>query len=161
VKHFFQHNHSKIIFIQLISALVRQIKNSSDGELYRWSIHLDNSKEERFIDEFTGMTPKRVLDYFVYLDVAPLLALQLPYIQNFINTFEQKNSKVYLVSYHKDEYKIYKKAFPDNIAPYFDIDPNTKYCKDNGYHATVEEHTRYFKELTKFIQEKQLINLKN
>jgi len=160
VKYFFQHNHSKIIFIQLISCLGRQIKNSATGELYRWSMHLDNSKEEEFYDEFTGMTPKNVLDYFVYLDVVPLLAIQLPYIQNLINTIEQKNSKVYLVSYFKDEYDIYKKAFPNNIAPYFNIDSNTKYCKDNGYHATPDEQEKYCNELVNFIQEKQLIDLK-
>ena len=158
VKYFFQHNHSKIIFIQLINCVGRQIKNSATKELYRWSIHLDNSRREDFIDEFTGMTPKNILDYFVYLDVVPLLALQLPYIQEFINEVEQRGSKIYLISYFKDEYDIYKKAFPDNIAPYFDIDPNTKYCKDNGYHATPEEQENFYKKLVSFCQEKQLIN---
>ena len=158
VKYFFQHNHSKIIFIQLINCVGRQIKNSATRELYRWSIHLDNSKREDFIDEFTGMTPKNILDYFVYLDVVPLLALQLPYIQEFINEVEQRGSKIYLISYFKDEYDIYKKAFPDNIAPYFDIDPNTKYCKDNGYHATPEEQENFYKKLVSFCQKKQLIN---
>lgn len=161
VKYFFQHNHSKVVFVQVVNCLARQIKNSTTKETYRWSIHLDNSKEESFIDEFTGMTPKNILDHFVYLDVAPLLAVQLPYVQNFINDIEQKNSKIYLISHFKDEYDIYKQGLTKNIAPYFDIDPTTKYCKDNGYHATPDEHERYCNKLVNFIQEKQLINFKN
>jgi len=158
VKHFFKHNNSKIVFIQLISCLGRQIKNSSTGKLYRWSLHLDNSKQNDFIDEFTGITPKHILDYFVYLDIVPLLALQLPYIQELIDENEQRGSRVYLISYFKQEYNVYKKAFPNNVTPYFDIDPNTKYCKDNGYHATLEEHEKFYENLVNFCKEKQLIN---
>ena len=44
-----------------------------------------------------------------------------------------------------------KKAFPNNVAPYFDIDPETKYCKDNGYHAPPEEHEIYVQNLIDFI----------
>jgi hypothetical protein len=157
-KYFFKHNTSKIVFVQLIGCVGRQIKNSTTGELYRWSIHLDNSKQEGFIDKFTGITPKQILDYFVYLDVVPLLALQLPYLQEFIDEIEQKGGRVYLISYFKEEYDVYEKAFPNNIAPYFDLDPNTKYCKDNGYHATPDEQENFYKKLVSFCQEKQLIN---
>jgi len=150
VKYFLKHNHSKVIFIQLISCLGRQIKNATTGEIYRWSLQLDNSKEDSFIDKFTGVTPKNILDYFVHLDIIPLLALQVPYIRQTINEIEQRNTKVYLISYFKQEYDVYRKAFPDNIAPYFDIDPNTKYCLDNGYHAPPEEHEEFFKNLVNF-----------
>jgi len=150
VKYFLKYNHSKFIFIQFISCLGRQIKNATTGEIYRWSLHLNNSKEDSFIDKFTGMTPKDILDYFVHLDIIPLLALQIPYIRQVVNEIEQQNTKVYLISYFKQEYDVYRKAFPNNIAPYFDINPNTKYCLDNGYHATPKEHEEFFKNLANF-----------
>jgi len=152
VKYFLKYNHSNVIFLQFISVLGRQIKNTTTGEVYRWSLHLDNSKEDTFIDEFTGMTPKNILDYFVYLDIVPLLAVQIPLIQYFLDEVEKKKIKIYLISYFREEYDIYKKAFPNNVAPYFDIDPNCKYCKDNGYHASPEEHEQFFKKLVNFYQ---------
>ena len=50
-----------------------------------------------------------------------------------------------------DEYQIFKKLLPNNVAPYFNIDPSSKYCRNNGYHATPEEHESYFQNLVDFI----------
>lgn len=152
VKYFLKYNHSNIIFLQFISILGRQIKNTQTGEVYRWSLHLENSKEDTFIDEYTGMTPKSILDYFVHLDIVPLLAVQIPLLRQFLDEVEKNKIKIYLISYFREEYDIYKKIFPNNVAPYFDIDPDGKYCKDNGYHASPEEHEEFFKNLVNFYQ---------
>jgi hypothetical protein len=152
IKYFLKYNHSNVIFLQLISVLGRQIKNTTTGEVHRWSLHSDNSKEDTFIDEFTGMTPKNILDYFVHLDIVPLLAVQIPLIRQFLDEVEKKKIKIYLISFFREEYDIYKKIFPNNVAPYFDINPNGKYCKDNNYHASPEEHEEFFKNLVNFYQ---------
>ena len=88
VKNFFQHNHSKIIFIQLVSALVRQIKSSSNGELYRWSIHLDNSKEEDTRNVFYIDTVK-FNDLTIYMNDVKV-NLQLAELQSLLNHVENK-----------------------------------------------------------------------
>jgi hypothetical protein len=160
VKYFLQNNYSKVIFIQLVNCLVRQIKNSKTGKIYRWSLHLENSKEDDFIDEFTGITPKNILDYFVYLDVIPLLSLQIPYIRELLENIEKQDIKVYLISHFKEEYDVYKNVFPNNVAPYFNIDSETKYSKDNGYHANPTEHEEFFKSLVNFYEKEVVKNVK-
>ena len=142
-------NKCDVAFVQLSSIVGRQVKNSDTGEIKKYSPHFD--EDMNCHDAFTNLKLKHIQRYFVYLDVAPILALQVVEYQKLIDHAMKRGTKVFFISYFRDEYEIYKKAFPNNVAPYFDIDPQTKYCKDNGYHAPPEEHEIYVQNLIDFI----------
>lgn len=147
---YLENNKSDVVFGQLISAVGRQVKNQDTKEIQRYSPYTDVNLE--WVDEFTKSKLRSIQEYFVYLDIAPILALQIPEYQNLIAYVEGRGSKIFFISYFRDEYDIMKQVIPNNMAPYFDIDPNTKYCRDNGYHATAEEQENYFQSLVDFIR---------
>ena len=76
----------------------------------------------------------------------------MPEYQKLVAYAEDRGSKIFFISYFRDEYDPMKQVIPNNMAPYFDIDPNTKYCKDNGHHATPEEQENYSQSLVDFIR---------
>ena len=145
---YLDNNKCNIAFVQLISAVVRQVKNKHTKEIIRYSPHTD--KISKWHDEFTDLKVKTIQEYFVNLNVAPIIALQIPDYQRLIEYAKKRGTNLYIISYFRDEYEIYKKVFPNNVAPYFDIDPNSEYCLKNGYHATVEEQEAYFQNLVDF-----------
>jgi hypothetical protein len=147
---YLENNKSDVVFAQLISIVGRQVKNQSTKEIRRYSPHTDGNLD--WVDEFTKSNLKNIQECFVYLDIAPILALQIPEYQKLIAYAEDRGSKIFFISYFRDEYDIMKQVIPNNMAPYFDIDPNTKYCKDNGYHATPEEQENYSQSLVDFIR---------
>ena len=147
---YLENNKSDVVFAQLISAVGRQVKNQDTKEIQRYSPHTDENLE--WVDEFTKSKLRSIQEYFVYLDIAPILALQIPEYQKLIAYAEDRGSKIFFISYFRDEYNIMKQVIPNNMAPYFDLDPNTKYCKDNGYHATPEEQENYSQSLVDFIR---------
>jgi hypothetical protein len=145
---FLKNNKVEVCLVQLICVIVRQIKDADTKEIYRWSAHMDNSLDHT--DEFTQTKLKAIQQHFVYLTESPILALQIPEYKDLIEYAEDRGSKIFFTSYFHDEYKTLQKVIPNNMAPYFYIDPNTKYCKDNGYHATPEEQENYFQSLVDF-----------
>jgi len=147
---YLENNKSDVVFAQLISAVVRQVKNQNTKEIQRYSPHTDKNLE--WVDKFTKSKLRSIQEYFVNLDIAPILALQIPEYQKLIAYAEDCGSKIFFISYFRDEYDILKQVIPNNMAPYFDLDPNTKYCKDNGYHATPEEQETYSQSLVDFIR---------
>ena len=149
VYHYLQENTAKIIFVQLISSVVRQVKNIKTKQLKRYSPHMEDDLD--YFDELTQSSLKSIQNYFVHLDVAPIIALQIPEYQKLIRYAEEKGSKIYFVNYFQDEHKIFNTIFPNNMAPYFRIDTNTKYYKENGAHATVEEQEIYYQSIVDFI----------
>ena len=150
VYRYLENNKSDVVFAQLISAVARQVKNQDTKEIRRYSPHTDEKLE--WVDEFTKSKIRSIQEYFVYLDVRPILALQMSEYQKLIAYAEDRGSKIFFISYFRDEYDILKQVIPNNMAPYFDIDPNTKYCKDNTYHATPEEQENYSQRLVDFIR---------
>ena len=141
-------NKCDVAFVQLISSIARQVKNKDTGEVKRYSPHIQ--KDLEWHDEFTQLRLKSIQEYFVYLDVAPILALQILQYKKLIDYAVDRGTKIFFVIYFREEYEIMKKVLPNNVAPYFAIDPNSKYCKDNGYHATPEEQENYFQNLVDF-----------
>ena len=142
-------NKCDVSFVQLISSVARQVKNINTGELKRYSPHMQEDLD--WHDAFTQLKLKSIQKYFVYLDVAPIIALQILEYKKLIDYAVARGTKIFLVSYFRDEYEIFKKLLPNNVAPYFDIDPNSEYCRNNGYHATPQEHESYFQNLVDFI----------
>ena len=149
VYRYLSNNKCDVAFVQLISSVARQVKNTVTGEIQRYSPHIQEDLD--WHDKFTQLKLKSIQEYFVYLDIAPILALQVLEYKKLIDHALARGTKVLIVSYFRDEYEIFKKVFPNNVAPYFDIDPNTKYCKDNGYHAPPEEHENYCTSLVDFV----------
>ena len=147
---YLKNNKVDVCLVQLIGTVGRQVKNANTKEIYRWSPHTNKNLDH--VDEFTKSKLKSIQEYFVYLDIAPILALQIPEYQKLIAYAEDRGSKIFFISYFRDEYDIMKQVIPNNMAPYFDLDPNTKYCKDNGYHATPEEQENYSQSLVDFIR---------
>jgi len=142
-------NKSRIIFAQLISHTVRQVKNKEKNELYRWSAH--QNKNLSWVDDFTKMRLESIQKSFVNLDTDPIIALQIPEYKKLIDHCIASGSKIFFISYFQDEFDALQQAIPSNMAPYFNLDPNTEYCKNNGYHATPEEHNKYFENLVDFV----------
>ena len=149
VYRYLEHNTAEIVFAQLVSTVVRQVKDQDTKKIKRYSPHTDGDLD--WFDEFTQSNLKSIQNYFVNLDVAPIIALQIPDYQKLIDYAEDRGSKIFFISYFRDEYDTFNSIFPNNIAPYFNIDPNTKYCKDNGHHATPEEQENYFQSIVDFI----------
>jgi len=141
-------NKCDVAFVQLVSSVVRQVKNIDTGEVKRYSPHIQ--EDLHWYDTFTQLKLKSIQKYFVYLDVAPIIALQILEYKKLIDFAVARGTKIFLVSYFRDEYQIFKKLLPNNVAPYFNIDPSSKYCRNNGYHATPEEHESYFQNLVDF-----------
>ena len=142
-------NKCDVAFVQLISSIARQVKNIETGEVKRYSPHIQ--EDLNWHDTFTQLKLKAIQKYFVYLDVAPIIALQILEYKKLIDYAVARGTKIFLVSYFRDEYEIFKKLLPNNVAPYFNIDPNSEYCRNNGYHATPQEHESYFQNLVDFI----------
>jgi hypothetical protein len=147
---YLKNNKVDVCLVQLIGTVGRQVKNANTKEIYRWSPHTNKNLDH--VDEFTKSKLKNIQEYFVYLDTTPILALQMPEYQKLISYAVDRGSKIFFISYFRDEYDSMKQVIPNNMAPYFDLDPNTKYCKDNGYHATPEEQENYFQSLVDFIR---------
>jgi len=147
---YLKNNKVDVCLVQLIGTVGRQVKNENTKEIYRWSPHTNKNLDH--VDEFTKSKLKNIQEYFVYLDTTPVLALQMPEYQKLISYAEDRGSKIFFISYFRDEYDPMKQVIPNNMAPYFDIDPNTKYCKDNGHHATPEEQENYSQSLVDFIR---------
>ena len=147
---YLKNNKVDVCLVQLIGTVGRQVKNTNTKEIYRWSPHTNKNLDH--VDEFTKSKLKNIQEYFVYLDITPILALQMPEYQKLISYAVDRGSKIFFISYFRDEYDSMKQVIPNNMAPYFDLDPNTKYCKDNGYHATPEEQENYFQSLVDFIR---------
>ena len=147
---YLKNNKVDVCLVQLIGTVGRQVKNANTKEIYRWSPHTNKNLDH--VDEFTKSKLKNIQEYFVYLDTTPILALQMPEYQKLISYAVDRGSKIFFISYFRDEYDSMKQVIPNNMAPYFDLDPNTKYCKDNGYHATPEELENYFQSLVDFIR---------
>jgi len=150
VYEYLKKNSAGTIFAQLVSHCVRQVKNTVTKKIERWSAYQDANLE--VIDEFTGLRLKSLQEYFVYLDTTPIISLQVPEYKKLIECANESGSKIYFISYFQDEYDVLKKAIPNSMAPYFNIDPDSKYCKDNGYHATYNEQENYFQTLVDFNQ---------
>lgn len=146
---FLKTNKVEVCLVQLIGVTARQVKDADTKEIYRWSAHMDNSLDHT--DEFTQTKLKAIQQHFVYLTESPILALQIPEYKDLIEYAENRGSKIFFTSYFLDEYKTLQKVIPNNMAPYFHIDPNTKYCRDNGHHATPEEQENYFQSLVDFV----------
>jgi len=147
---YLKNNKVDVCLVQLIGTVGRQVKNANTKEIYRWSPHTNKNLDH--VDEFTKSKLKNIQEYFVYLDTTPILALQMSEYQKLISYAVDRGSKIFFISYFRDEYDSMKQVIPNNMAPYFDLDPNTKYCKDNGYHATPEEQENYFQSLVDFIR---------
>ena len=147
---YLKNNKVDVCLVQLIGTVGRQVKNANTKEIYRWSPHINKNLDH--VDEFTKSKLKNIQEYFVYLDTTPILALQMSEYQKLISYAVDRGSKIFFISYFRDEYDSMKQVIPNNMAPYFDLDPNTKYCKDNGYHATPEEQENYFQSLVDFIR---------
>ena len=147
---YLKNNKVDVCLVQLIGTVGRQVKNENTKEIYRWSPHTNKNLDH--VDEFTKSKLKNIQEYFVYLDTTPVLALQMPEYQKLVAYAEDRGSKIFFITYFRDEYDIMKQVIPNNMAPYFDIDPNTKYCKDNGHHATPEEQENYSQSLVDFIR---------
>ena len=101
-------NKSDVAFVQLISAVGRQVKNQSTKEIIRYSPHTDEKLD--WYDEFTQSKVKSIQEYFVHLDVAPIIALQIPDYQKLIEYAVDCGTKVFIISYFSYEYEIYKKV---------------------------------------------------
>ena len=142
-------NKCDVAFVQLVSSVARQVKNIDTGEVKRYSPHIQ--EDLNWHDKFTQLKLKSIQEYFVYLDVAPIIALQILEYKKLIDYAVARGTKIFLVSYFDDEYQIFKKLLPNNVAPYFNIDPDSEYCRNNGYHATPEEHESYFQNLVDFV----------
>ena len=142
-------NKSKIIFAQLISHAARQVKDKEGNTIYRWSAH--ESKDLDCVDDFTKMRLESLQKSFVYLDTDPIIALQIPEYKKLIDHCTANHSKIFFISYFKDEFNALQQAIPNNMAPYFNLDPNTEYCRNNGYHATPDEQNKYFENLVDFV----------
>lgn len=147
---YLKNNKADVCFVQLISPIARQVKDAKTKEIYRWSPHTNMNLDH--VDQFTKSKLKSIQEYFVYLDTIPILALQMPEYQKLVAYAEERGSKIFFITYFLSEYNSMKQVIPNNMAPYFDIDPNTKYCQDNGYHATPEEQENYFQSLIDFIR---------
>lgn len=146
---FLENNKSSTCFVQLVSSIGRQVKNSKTGEIKRWSAHENNNLE--WVDNFTGVQLKSIQEHFVYLDVKAIMSLQIPEYIKITKHAEKCGSKIYFVIHHKEEYEVLKNIIPNNLAPYFNIDITSQYCKDNDYHATYQEHQDYCESLIDFI----------
>ena len=142
-------NKCDVAFVQLVSSIARQVKNIDTGEVKRYSPHIQEDLD--WHDTFTQLKLKSIQKYFVYLDVAPIIALQILEYKKLIDYALASGTKILLVSYFRDEYEIFKTLLPNNVAPYFNIDPDSEYCRNNGYHATPQEHESYFQNLVDFI----------
>lgn len=151
-KYFSKNNKAKVIFVQLVNTVARQIKNEKTKKNSRYTIHDRSAMTEDYKDEFTNMTPKTITNCFVRLNTIPILALQIPEYQNLINLAKKHGCKLFFISYFREEHKIIEEIFPNNTAPYFDIDPDDPYVQANGYHATVEEQSTYGTKILNFYQ---------
>ena len=149
VYRYYDGNKCDVAFVQLVSSVARQVKNIDTGEVKRYSPHIQ--EDLNWHDKFTQLKLKSIQEYFVYLDVAPIIALQILEYKKLIDYAVARGTKIFLVSYFDDEYQIFKKLLPNNVAPYFNIDPDSEYCRNNGYHATPEEHESYFQNLVDFV----------
>ncbi len=149
VYRYYDGNKCDVAFVQLVSSVARQVKNIDTGEVKRYSPHIQ--EDLNWHDKFTQLKLKSIQQYFVYLDVAPIIALQILEYKKLIDYAVARGTKIFLVSYFDDEYQIFKKLLPNNVAPYFNIDPDSEYCRNNGYHATPEEHESYFQNLVDFV----------
>ena len=58
--------------------------------------------------KFTQLKLKSIQEYFVYLDVAPIIALQILEYKKLIDYALASGTKILLVSYFRDEYEIFK-----------------------------------------------------
>lgn len=153
IKKFYKNeNQTKIAFIQLISTVGRQIKNNLTQKLERYQIHKKLSLAQNYIDTFTNTTPKQITDFFAFLNIRPILAAQLVEYKELVDMCTANNTKVFFISYFKDEHEVLERALPHNIAPYFDVDPNDEYVKTNGYHANPKEHKIFAEKLLTFYQ---------
>lgn len=142
-------NRSKIIFAQLISHTARQVRIKEKNLIYRWSAH--QNKDLDCIDDFTKKTLRSLQESFVCLDIDPIIALQISEYKKLIDYCTKNGSKIFFISYFRDEFNALQQAIPNNLAPYFNLDPNTAYCRNNGYHATPDEHNKYFENLVDFV----------
>ena len=149
VYRYYDGNKCDVAFVQSVSSVARQVKNIDTGEVKRYSPHIQ--EDLNWHDKFTQLKLKSIQEYFVYLDVAPIIALQILEYKKLIDYAVARGTKIFLVSYFDDEYQIFKKLLPNNVAPYFNIDPDSEYCRNNGYHATPEEHESYFQNLVDFV----------
>ena len=149
VYRYYDGNKCDVAFVQLVSSVARQVKNIDTGEVKRYSPHIQ--EDLNWHDKFTQLKLKSIQEYFVYLDVAPIIALQILEYKKLIDYAVARGTKIFFVSYFDDEYQIFKKLLPNNVAPYFNIDPDSEYCRNNGYHATPEEHKSYFQNLVDFV----------
>ena len=151
---YLKNNKVDVCLVQLIGTVGRQVKNANTKEIYRWSPHTNKNLDH--VDEFTKSKLKNIQEYFVYLDTTPIIALQIPEYKKLIAYAENRGSKIFFISHYNDEYQSIKQVIPNNMAPYFEIDYTTKYCKDNGHHATPEEQENYSQRLIDFVRGKNI-----
>ena len=151
---YLKNNKVDVCLVQLTGAVTRQVKNANTKEIYRWSPHLNKNLDH--VDEFTKLKLKNIQEFFVYLDTSPIIALQIPEYKKLIAYAENRGSKIFFISHYSDEYQLFKQVIPNNMAPYFEIDYTTKYCKDNGHHATPEEQENYSQRLIDFVRGKNI-----
>ena len=117
VYRYYDGNKCDVAFVQLVSSVARQVKNIDTGEVKRYSPHIQ--EDLNWHDKFTQLKLKSIQEYFVYLDVAPIIALQILEYKKLIDYAVARGTKIFLVSYFDDEYQIFKKLLPNNVAPYF------------------------------------------